>query len=87
MTANIYNTHITVYRGVDYNPDGTPVPWSFCTAWFSDDEDDGWYGEYLFCVDENDNIYPIGTVESKDGAETTEYTNYCEMLIAEKSIV
>lgn len=85
--ANIYNTTITVYRGTDYNPDGTSVPWSFCTAFFND-EDDGYCGEFLFSVDENDNsIYPVSPVGSKEGVLTTKtYKNYCELLIAEPNV-
>ena len=82
--ANIYDTPITVYRGTNYNPDGTPIPWSFCTAFFTDEEESGYYGEYLFCVDENDDIYPTGTVGNAVIIETAqEYKNYCEMIIAE----
>lgn len=84
--ANIYNTPITVYRGTDYNPDGTSVPWVFCTAFL--DEDDGYSGEFLFAVDENDNsIYPVAPVWSKEGVLTTKtYKNYCELLIAEPNV-
>lgn len=78
--ANIYDTPITVYRGTDYNPDGTPIPWSFCAAFFDEEE---YTGEFLFCIDENGNIYPVGTVGNADEIESEEnYNNYCEMLIA-----
>lgn len=56
--ATIFDTKIYVYSGVSYNPDGSEDPWSFCTAWF-DDED--WCGEYIFNVD-GDRLYPTGTV-------------------------
>lgn len=85
---NIYDTKITVYRGTSYNPDGSPVYWSFCTAFFPSEEEGGYFdgGEYLFDVDENNEIYPTGTVgNAVEYDEVVEYRNYCEMMISERS--
>ena len=82
---NIYDTRITVYRGVNYNPDGTPVPWHFCTADFPSYEDGGYFdgGEYIFDVDENDNLYPVSTVGNVEEWTAVEvYENYCVMMVA-----
>ena len=81
MIATIYNTPVTVYRGVNYNPDGTPVPFRFETAFFNDDL---WRGDYLFGVAENGELYPTGTVGNAVEVEsTTEYKNYAEMMLSE----
>ena len=82
--ANVYNTKVYLYKGTDYNPDGTPVPWTFCTAWFEDDESN-YQGEYLFAVDENGNMYPTGTVGNAATAdEVIVFENYMAMLMATK---
>ena len=80
--ANIHDTPITVYRGTDYNPDGTAVPWRFETAFFNDENQ---CGEYLFNVDENGDLYPTGTVGNAVEYETAStYKNYAEMVEAEQ---
>lgn len=80
---NIYDTKITVYRGVDYAPDGTPVPWQFCTADFPPYED-GWYGdggEYIFAVDENGDLYPVSPVgNGVEWGDVEVYENYYAMI-------
>lgn len=84
--ANIYDTAITVYRGVNHNPDGTVVPFSFCTAFFDADDDVyGCGGEYLIAADEDGNLIPVGTVGNAatyDNAD--DYPNYCAMMLAER---
>ena len=86
MTCNIYNTKIYVYKGVDYNPDGSPVPFSWATAWFPPEDEGGYLfgGEYMFDVDEDDILYPTGTVGNAAYCdECVEYENYCDMIIHE----
>lgn len=76
--ANIYNSKVYLYKGTNYNPDGTPVPWTFCTAWF---DDDNYCGEYLFAVADNGDIYPTGSVGNAVTVDDViTYENYTAML-------
>ena len=81
----IYDTPVTVYRGKSYNPDGSTVEFSFCTAFLDADDDVyGRGGEYLVAADDSGDLYTVGTVGNAARYDSaTEYASYCEMMLAE----
>lgn len=85
---NIYDKPVTLYKGTNYNPDGSPVDFSYVTAFLSEDEDiNGWGGEYLIAAADTGELIQVGLVGNAAGYDTaSEFENYAAMMLAEKGV-